>query len=233
MNGTSSEIKQSETSKDEPSGSSNASSKSLIIGIQDFEKILDKDSAIIDKTLFIKEFIEDSAKVSAILRPRRFGKSLNISMLKCFLSLGQQPSKFNQYLIGKESRFVQEHCGKYPVVMLDLKDCKGENWQEMYDKLWNCILTAYEPHSNDLSESWMCPVDFTSSDAPVKRMENTLSWLITSLRKKHNKRVIVLVDEYDSPLNHGVLASHLRETRILISLPLTPTDIFEFWSHSH
>jgi hypothetical protein len=80
----------------EKSGSLNDSSaRSLIIGTQDFDEILEEIAAIIDKTLFIKEFMQDRTLFTVILRPRRFGKSLNLSMLKSFLSLGQESIKFS------------------------------------------------------------------------------------------------------------------------------------------
>jgi hypothetical protein len=192
----------------EHSGSSNASStKSLIIGTQDFDRIIEKDALIIDKTLFIKDFIQDSAIVTAILRPRRFGKSLNLSMLKSFLSLGQTPTNFSQYLIGKETDFVQKHCGKYPIVMLDFKDCKGDSWEEMNQEVWLCIRNMVKPHLSLLADA-VALFDSTELDFrrrnPPQYFADILKWLINSLYEKHDKkRVIVLVDEYDSPLNHA------------------------------
>jgi hypothetical protein len=67
---------------------------------------------------------------------RRFGKSLNLSTLKSFLSHGAKPSDFERYFIGKDQKFVEDHCGKYPVVFLNLKDYKGRTWEEMYKKVW-------------------------------------------------------------------------------------------------
>ncbi len=120
-------------------------SKQLLLGTSDFDKIIREDPLIVDKTLFIKEFMEDGADVSCILRPRyadsffihfrRFGKSTNLSMLKSFLSIGASSESFSRYLISKKVDFVNKHCGQYPVVYLDLKDCKGDTWEEMYQEI--------------------------------------------------------------------------------------------------
>jgi hypothetical protein len=95
------------------------------IRTQDFDKLLEEGTKIVDKTLFIKAFINSYSEVDLILRPRRFGKSTNLSMLKSFLSYGADAAKFDHLLIGKETEFVAKHCGKYPVVHLDMKDVGG------------------------------------------------------------------------------------------------------------
>ncbi len=95
------------------------------IGSSDFDEVIDDGLKVIDKTKFIQDFVESDSKVCRILRPRRFGKSLNLNMLKSFLSLGAQAEDFRRFDIGKNQAFLEKHCGQYPVVYLDLKDCKG------------------------------------------------------------------------------------------------------------
>ena len=126
--------------------------KELLLGNSDFDEIISENGFFIDKSLFIKEFMEDGAKVTCILRPRRFGKSLNLSMLKSFLSLNANPSSFDRYLIGKETAFVAKHCGKYPVIYLNFKDCKGDTWEEMYQDVWLSIRDMVKRHRSDLAE---------------------------------------------------------------------------------
>jgi Predicted AAA-ATPase len=95
------------------------SSSNIILGTDDFNKIMRENAAIIDKTLFIKEWMETCAEVGVFLRPRRFGKS----MLQSFFSIGAEAKKFGNYVIGKEIEFVEKHCGKYPVVLLKYDRC--------------------------------------------------------------------------------------------------------------
>ena len=123
----------------------------LLIGTSDFDEVLEENALVVDKSLFIKEFMEDPFKVAAILRPRRFGKSLNLSMLKSFLSIGAVSSPFDRFLIANEKEFVSKQCGQYPVVFLDLKDCKGATWQEMYQNIWIRIGEMAIRQVNDLS----------------------------------------------------------------------------------
>jgi hypothetical protein len=101
----------------------------LLLGTSDFDEFIEKDLFFIDKSLFIKEFLEDGAKVTCILRPRRFGKSLNLSILKSFLSMNANPSSFDRYLIGKETAF---DCGQYTVIYLNTKDCKATPGMKMW-----------------------------------------------------------------------------------------------------
>jgi Predicted AAA-ATPase len=78
----------------------------------------------------------ESDKVSVILRPRRFGKSTNLSMLRSFFSFGAESHDFSKFLIGQEPEFMDEHCGKYPVVMMNMKGIGGNSWEQMLDDLW-------------------------------------------------------------------------------------------------
>ncbi len=116
-------------------------------GSSDFAEVVEKKLVVIDKTLFIEEFMNHGAKVCCILRPRRFGKSTNLNMLKSFLSIGTNPKDFDRFAIGKNEAFVKEHCGKYPVIYFNLKGCKGCNWEEMHFSIWKEIVRAVRPHA--------------------------------------------------------------------------------------
>jgi hypothetical protein len=179
----------------------------LLIGTSNFDKIIEENAFVVDKSLFIKEFMDDPFEVSAILRPRRFGKSLNLSMLKSFFSIGAISSDFDRFFIANEKEFVINHCGQYPVIFLDLKDCKGETGEKMYQIIWKLIRQMVALHQEQLknldlaSFALESPISYAPTNCSV--MGNLLAWLTSNLNKKYKNRVIVLVDEYDAPLNHA------------------------------
>lgn len=171
----------------------------LLIGTSNFDKIIEENAFVVDKSLFIKEFMDDPFEVSAILRPRRFGKSLNLSMLKSFFSIGAVSSDFDRFFIANEKEFVINHCGQYPVIFLDLKDCKGETWEKMYVKVCRRIQSMIKRHYS-LAQS---PANLKWDQFTEGDFDESLLTLTESLYEKFGKRVIVLVDEYDAPLNHA------------------------------
>ena len=104
-------------------------------------------------------------------------------MLKSFLSLGSQPSSFSRYLISNDTDFVSNHCGKYPVIYLNLKDCKGETWDQMYQEVWLCIRDMVEIHQ-DLVEAIgrLDPNELNfNKRTPPSYFADVLKWLIKSL----------------------------------------------------
>ena len=138
-------------------------------------------------------------------------------MLKSFLSINASAESFDRFLISKDVDFVKKHCGQYPVVFLDLKDCKGENWEEMYHNIWECISLMVARHKIELAEEiakWkMYGYDFDSLNPPVNggALPSIPQRLIKSLYEFHGKRVIVLIDEYDAPLNHAFRKGYYKE----------------------
>ena len=182
-------------------------SNRIIIGTDDFDKIIRKKGVFIDKTLFIEEWMEDAADVSVILRPRRFGKSTNLSMLKSFFSFNTKSEDFERFLIGQEKEFIKEHCGKYPVVLLNMKGIGGESWEEMLSKIWSCMKEIVEYHRDHLTEEDIKFIEIDCYDTKVQPNETVAAAFVRRLTrrlyKKYNKQVIVLIDEYDAPLNHA------------------------------
>lgn len=209
----------------------------ILVGSSNFQKILDREYDIIDKTLFIKDFIngKPEVEVSVILRPRRFGKSLNLSMLRSFLSVGADPRKFERFLIGKDNDFVSEHCGKYPVIFLDMKDCKGQDWNDMFQSLWLQIRLAATSYLTESKKSHGYRQDDPSIgfleniDPPAPFIvRNILKWLTASMFNTYGEQVILLIDEYDAPLNHAYLKGFYEEASnffgVFYSLALKGND---------
>ena len=191
-----------------------AITKRLHVGGKPFEDATREKKLLIDKSLFIKYFFGVADDCVAILRPRRFGKSLNLSMLKCFLDqqVKDQISMFEDLAIMKEEEVVEEHLGKYPVVFLSLKDCKSDNWEEMRLDIWEALCDMIKPHADAqtvemadlihrefIEKSSPYDYPFKAPDVMIGLM---LKKLIYRLHMFHERRkVIVIVDEYDAPMN--------------------------------
>jgi Predicted AAA-ATPase/PD-(D/E)XK nuclease superfamily len=181
--------------------------KHIYLGTDNFDEILEDSIQYIDKTMFIQEWMEKRDEVSVFLRPRRFGKSTNLSMLRSFFSLGAESQDFSEFLIGQETEFMEEHCGKYPVVMMNMKGIDGDNWDQMISRIWSCLQTTLRDHEENLNEVYVKFIGVDCYDASAQPIETIaadfLKRLTSCLYKKFKKRVIVLIDEYDAPLNHA------------------------------
>ena len=103
--------------------------KKFPIGIDGFEKIRTNDFYYVDKTLFIKELLQNWGKVNLFTRPRRFGKTLNMSMLKCFFEIGSDPALFDGLKIAQEKSLCERYMGKFPVISISLKSVDGQSFE--------------------------------------------------------------------------------------------------------
>ena len=102
--------------------------KKLPIGIENFEEFSSEDFYYVDKTLFIKELLQNWGKVNLFTRPRRFGKSLNMSMLKSFFEIGCDQTLFDGLCIAREAALCEKYMGKFPVISISLKDINGADY---------------------------------------------------------------------------------------------------------
>lgn len=180
--------------------------KKIPMGIDDFEKIRLGDFYYVDKTDMIKELLESSAKVTLFTRPRKFGKSLNMSMLKSFFEIGGRKELFNGLSIEKETDLCEEYMGKFPVVSISLKGINAECYKDALEMVVNAVnletmrfqhllkserLTDYEKEflykllQADMEEGTLC---------------SSLKILSALLEKHYNRKVILLIDAYDMPL---------------------------------
>ena len=184
--------------------------KILPIGIDDFKEIIEENYYFIDKTEMIKDLLTYKTKVTLITRPRRFGKTLNMSML-CYFFEKTEPnhhSLFQNLKISKDEDMMK-HCGRYPVLFLTLKDVKCNTWEETYQKIKGLIIDEFTKHDylleGDILKStekkyYQRVLDnvMTLSDA-----EETLKKLSCYLERYHKEKVIILIDEYDTPIDSG------------------------------
>ena len=179
--------------------------KRLPIGISDFKYLIEEDYYYFDKTNFIDEIIKDGSQVKLFTRPRRFGKTLNMSMLKYFFDIKEAKENkklFNGLYIENTESFKRQ--GQYPVIFLSLKDLKAETWEEMQEKIIVILSDLFSEHEyllNDLDginlENFK---NIYYKKSSIFDIGISLKLLTKILYNKYNKKVVVLIDEYDAPL---------------------------------
>lgn len=180
--------------------------KKLPVGIESFEEIRKDGFYYVDKTNLIKELLEDWGKVNLFTRPRRFGKSLNMSMLKSFFEIGCDRSLFEGLNISKEIDLCEKFMGKFPVIFISLKGVNAGNFSDARDLIKKSIQEEARRFQFLLESEQLTPVDKQLfSDILEKNIDNntivfSLRELTELLRKHYGKKVIVLIDEYDVPL---------------------------------
>ncbi|MES2345150.1 MAG: AAA family ATPase, partial [Chlamydiota bacterium] len=199
--------------------------KRLALGISDYKEIIESECSYVDKTLFIAEVLESGTKVFLIPRPRRFGKTLNLSMLRYFFEKTEKDhsSLFKDFKIWK-TRY-REELGKYPVIFLSLKGVKNSTWKESFEGLKSIIVDEFERHSYLLTVSHPHPVpkgkvegDLLLSPTEQKQFQsildesgnrtvfkNSLILLTRWLERYHQKKVFIFLDEYDTPIHASYL----------------------------
>ena len=180
--------------------------KKLPIGIENFEKIREEDFYYIDKTGLIAELLHNWGEVNLFTRPRRFGKTLNMSMLEHFFSIDGDKSIFNGLNISKETALCEEYMGKYPVVSISLKGIDAVNY-EMAFRMGARVIrrvaakVQYLLESDALSEHDKLEYqNLLDSNMDEATFCDSLRILSEMLEKHHNSKVILLIDEYDVPL---------------------------------
>lgn len=209
-------------------------------GIEDFKKLLFHSNLFVDKTLFIKEILENSGDAILITRPRRWGKSMNLSMLKYFLEievdakgipipleqsvnrklfLGGEvdlglglTKELNPLNIASDSMSMR-YQGQFPVILVSFKEAKGSSYEEIEDKIKLQILKLYGQYryleqylaedNNTLSKIQKIQLgQYFSGDFNKQGIENSLAFLSEILTKHFGKNAYILIDEYDTPINH-------------------------------
>ena len=192
--------------------------KRIGIGLSDFKHLIEEDFYYFDKTKFIDEIIKDGAQVKLFTRPRRFGKTLNMSMLKYFFDIKEAEENrklFKNLYIEKTESFKEQ--GQYPVVFLSLKDLKATTWEEMERKIiiiLSDFFSEYEYLLNELTGiSFENLKNIIYRKADIDELTTTLKFLTKILYEKYNKKVMVLIDEYDSPLVSAYINGYYKKAK--------------------
>ena len=210
-----------------------------MLGTSDFADLRQSDGLYVDKTALIREVVERGSKTLAYLRPRRFGKSLALSMLKCFLDCRDpRPELFEGLEIAHDRAFWDRHFGKYPVILLSLKDMRMNTFEDNYAILvqtisWLVHSFAYLKDSPSLDDTDREQYErYRRGTADKAELCASLRWLSRMLCAHHGQRCVILLDEYDVPLNHAHLKGYYGQAieviRPLMGMALKDNEALRF-----
>ena len=177
------------------------------IGVSDYKELIDENYTFIDKSFFIKEIIDEGAKVLLLPRPRRFGKTLNMSMLSYYFDCQLDTKElFKNLNISKAGAIYQAEQNKYPLIYLTLKDIKFETYDKSIKALHILISNLYKQFqavwlNNQLTKTELEMVDvFIEKRASDVELSSAIYDLTSILQRIYNQKVIILLDEYDTPI---------------------------------
>ena len=194
----------------------------LPVGIDNFEKLRKENFYYVDKTRLIIDILGNWGEVNLFTRPRRFGKTLNMSMLKYFFEVGTDKTIFDGLAISREKALCDEHMGKYPVVFITLKGVDGLNFDSAY-RMLRVILREEFSRLRFLDESTRIPEGdkiafrrILHEQDTKEDIQNSLKILSEMLYKHYGQKVVILIDEYDVPLDKAFNHSYYKEMVSLI-----------------
>ena len=198
----------------------------ISIGNQGFDKLRENNYFYVDKTAFIKEWWEAGDDVTLITRPRRFGKTLNMDMLKCFFSnqYAGRADLFEGLSIWKEEKY-RELQGQYPVIFVSFASIKANNYKDARDGIISAVFGAYQEYYSLFQENGIAESEklffrelntYVNTTAPDKEITNesifrALNSLSACLFRYYGKKAIILLDEYDTPMQEAYIHGYWEE----------------------
>ena len=213
----------------------------LPVGIENFEEIRRNQYYYIDKTKLIEQLFDSLGKVSLFTRPRRFGKTLNMSMLKSFFEIGTDTSLFDGLYISENKELCEQHQGQYPVIFLSLKDVEGLSFSEAKRRCIQLIKREAERFYDlknserllDIDKKNYCRLlDMTVQEEDSDIVSSSMKMLSALLYKHYGKKTVILIDEYDVPLDkafqHGYYKEMVHFIRGLLGEALKTNDSLSF-----
>ena len=213
----------------------------LPVGIENFEEIRRNQYYYIDKTKLIEQLFDSLGKVSLFTRPRRFGKTLNMSMLKSFFEIGTDTSLFDGLYISENKELCEQHQGQYPVIFLSLKDVEGLSFSEAKRRCIQLIKREAERFYGlknserllDIDKKNYCRLlDMTVQEEDSDIVSSSMKMLSALLYKHYGKKTVILIDEYDVPLDkafqHGYYKEMVHFIRGLLGEALKTNDSLSF-----
>lgn len=210
----------------------------LPVGIENFEEIRKQDFYYVDKTDLIVELLASWGKVNLFTRPRRFGKTLNMSMLKCFFEIGRDKNIFDGLKVAQEKQLCETYMGKYPVVFISLKGVDGLTFEEAYERLKRLIrdealrLGMLRDSAMITEEERISYMRLVSEESTATDIAGSLKMLCSLLEKHYGQKTILLIDEYDVPLDkayhHGYYDQMIDLIRAMFGAALKTNDSLFF-----
>ena len=194
----------------------------LPVGIDSFEKLRKEGFYYIDKTGLIRDLLNNWGEVNLFTRPRRFGKTLNMSMLKSFFEIGADRALFDGLAISKETALCEEYMGKFPVIFLSLKGVDGLTFEDAYGMLRLLIRSEVSRmqallESERISEGDKKPLERILREQDTQDdILNSLKTLSALLYRHYGQKTVLLIDEYDVPLDKAFHHGYYREMVALI-----------------
>lgn len=192
----------------------------LPVGIENFEEIRKSGFYYIDKTRLIEQFLQNWGKVNLFTRPRRFGKTLNMSMLKSFFEIGTDSSLFEGLYISNNTELCNEYMGKYPVIFLSLKGVDGLTFSKSKEMLSEIIKEEADRHYYLKNSEKLTQEDRISFQSILtgtdENIENSLKTLSRFLYKHYDRKTIIIIDEYDVLLDKAFQNGYYKEMVALI-----------------
>ena len=210
--------------------------KGLAIGNSDFKEIIQENGYYVDKTKFIEDLLEDLSKVKLFTRPRRFGKTLNLSMLKYFFDVknAEENRKLFENLYISKSEYM-ENQGQNPVILISLRNAEAENWENSFFNTKNLISNLYDNFeyiSGNLKKRDLVEFENIWLKKNHADWENSLKNLSRYLYEYYGKKVIILIDEYDTPMtsawNEGYYEKARRFFKSFYSNTLKDNEYLQF-----
>jgi len=214
--------------------------KKLPIGLSDFKELIQEKYYYIDKTNLISEVIDNSAKIVLLPRPRRFGKTLNLSMTKYFFD-GEEDNRelFDNLNISK-NQDAMKHCGKYPIIYITFKDVKESSFERSIEKIDSLIRVQFGEYEDIISkiidkvnkEDRSNYYKIINTKASYTLYANAFKLLSKLLTIAYNQKCIILIDEYDTPIQTGFLQGYYEEIKeffkTFIGAVLKDNDIYVY-----
>ena len=212
--------------------------KKLPVGIENFEEIRKEGFYYVDKTGLIRDLLNSWGKVNLFTRPRRFGKTLNMSMLKSFFEIGANRTLFDGLAISKETTLCEAYMGKFPVVFVSLKGVDGLTFEDAYGMLRRILrsevfrLSFLAESKKVLDKEKAAFERFLNEQDTLDDVQESLKMLSSLLYQHYGQKTILLIDEYDVPLDkafqHGYYKEMVALIRGLFGQALKTNDYLQF-----
>ncbi|MCL2065359.1 MAG: ATP-binding protein [Candidatus Cloacimonetes bacterium] len=190
----------------------------ILTGSESFEELIEDDYFFIDKTLFIKELLDNKGKITLITRPRRFGKTLNLSILRSFFDINKDSKAyFTGLKIMEHQEIFQKYMNQYPIIFLTIKDVNCNNFDEAIEETRSLVSYIYRQNKYIIESDRFDKQQkkrfnsYLTEESTINELKSSLKFLTDCLYTYHQKRVIVLMDEYDAPLDSSNRNGYYKE----------------------